>query len=125
LLDFLFATLAGILAGMAGSLGLGGGGVLLLYLTIFAGVPQIKAQGVNLIFFIPCAVIAVIKHLKSGLIEKKLVLEFALIGLLGAVGGFLAANLMGGELLQKIFGGFLILIGITAFKKKKPEAKKG
>ena len=47
----------GFLAGFAGGLGVGGGGILLLYLTAFAGVEQLSAQGINLLFFLPPSVL--------------------------------------------------------------------
>ena len=39
--------LAAFFSGLAGSLGLGGGGVLVLYLVFALGMPQLKAQGIN------------------------------------------------------------------------------
>lgn len=54
--------LAAFFSGLAGSLGLGGGGVLVLYLVLALGMPQLKAQGINLLFFIPCAVLSSIVY---------------------------------------------------------------
>ena len=39
--------LAAFFSGLAGSLGLGGGGVLVLYLVLALGMPQLKAQGIS------------------------------------------------------------------------------
>ena len=49
------ALAAGFAAGALGAMGLGGGSVLILYLTLCAGLPQLQAQGINLTFFLPCA----------------------------------------------------------------------
>ena len=54
------ALLAGLLSGIIGGMGLGGGVVLIIYLTVFLDTPQLKAQGINLLFFIPIAITAVI-----------------------------------------------------------------
>ena len=54
--------IAGILSGTAGALGIGGGGVLILYLVLLADVEQVRAQGINLLFFLPCGIIAIIIH---------------------------------------------------------------
>ena len=54
------ALLAGLASGFIGSLGLGGGAVLIIYLNLFTDTPQLKAQGINLIFFVPIALAAVI-----------------------------------------------------------------
>ena len=44
--------IAGFLSGLIGSMGFGGGGVLIIYLVVFANIPQLQAQGINLIFFV-------------------------------------------------------------------------
>ena len=44
--------IAGLFSAVAGALGLGGGGVLVLYLTLGMHVPQLRAQGINLLFFL-------------------------------------------------------------------------
>ena len=45
--------IAGLFSAVAGALGLGGGGVLVLYLTLGMHMPQLRAQGINLLFFCP------------------------------------------------------------------------
>ena len=57
---------AGILSGMLGAMGLGGGGVLIIYLTLFANLQQQTAQGINLLLFLPCAAISVILYHRKG-----------------------------------------------------------
>ena len=64
-MSIVFACIAGFISGTAGALGLGGGGILVIYLTVFAGVEQFQAQGINLLFFIPSAAIAVFLHWKK------------------------------------------------------------
>ena len=54
------ALLAGLFSGMLGSMGLGGGAVLIVYLSLFTEMGQLKSQGINLLFFVPIALIAVI-----------------------------------------------------------------
>ena len=44
--------IAGLLSGIIGAMGLGGGAVLLIYLSLIKGTDQLKAQGINLLFFI-------------------------------------------------------------------------
>ena len=64
-------VLAAFFSGLAGSLGLGGGGVLVLYLVLALGMPQLKAQGINLLFFIPCAALSSIVYSFKKLIDWK------------------------------------------------------
>ncbi len=115
--------IVGLLSGIAASMGLGGGFVLLIYLSVFTEINQATAQGVNILFFLPIALISVIIHLKNKLIDIKMVLRYSLAGLIGAVAGsFLSAYLDTG-ILRKLFGVFLIIIGIKEFfsKKKQPQ----
>ena len=50
----------GLLSGVAASMGFGGGFVLIIYLTVFLNIDQITAQGVNLLFFLPVALVSII-----------------------------------------------------------------
>ena len=113
------ALLAGLLSGISGSMGLGGGTVLIIYLTVFKKVPQLKSQGINLIFFIPCAILAVIIYIKQKLIDIKAVIKIALFGVLGALLGILLTHFMSAYTISKIFGGLLILLGVKEFFKRK------
>ena len=45
------ALLAGLFSGIIGGMGLGGGAVLIIYLTVFKNTEQLRAQGINLLFF--------------------------------------------------------------------------
>ena len=106
------ALLAGLFSGVIGGMGLGGGAVLIIYLTVFKNVEQLKAQGINLLFFIPIASLAVIIYSIKKQIKWKITLPFAIGGSLGAVFGFYLSNFIGGNFTAKLFGGFLILLGI-------------
>ena len=106
------ALLAGLFSGIIGGMGLGGGAVLIIYLTVFKNMEQLKAQGINLLFFIPCATLAVIIYTFKKQIKWKVTLPLALGGMLGAVGGYFLTDFIGGNFTAKLFGGFLILLGI-------------
>lgn len=106
------ALLAGLFSGIIGAMGLGGGAVLIIYLSVFTDMPQLKSQGINLLFFIPIAIAAVAVYGFKKQIKWKLVLKIAAWGLAGTAGGLLFTDLLGGDITAKIFGGMLILIGI-------------
>ncbi len=117
--------IAGFLSGLIGGMGLGGGGVLIIYLTVFAGVEQLRAQGINLLFFVPVAVASVIVYAFKKQIQYKTVLFTAAGGVLGAVSGCLLSSYIGGELLSKFFGGALVVFGLyTLFSKQKDNKNK-
>ncbi len=122
-MNSIITFLAGFLSGMFGAMGLGGGGVLLIYLTLFAGMEQLQAQGVNLLFFIPIGTVATIIYAIRKQIKWKTVLIFACLGIAGSAGGTYISSLLGGTLLSKLFGGALILTGIWQLfsrQKEKP-----
>lgn len=114
------ALLAGLMSGIIGGMGFGGGAVLIIYLTVFKDMEQLKAQGINLLFFIPIATIAVIIYAFKKQIKWRVTIPLALGGILGAVGGFFLTDFIGGNLTSKLFGGFLVLLGIKElfFKSK-------
>ena len=112
------ALLAGLFSGMLGSMGLGGGGILILYLALFTATPQLTAQGINLLFFIPIGLLSVIIYSVKKQIKWKIALKIALFGCLGAVAGFYLAKLLGGGITAKIFGVILIVRCIFEIFKK-------
>ena len=117
--DIIFSCIAAFFAGCACSMGIGGGSVMLLYLTLIERTEQIKAQGVNLLFFIPCALAALCIHIKNKLIDKKLALKLTLSGVLGVIAGTSLAGVLGGGVLQKLFGVILLIIGVKELFVKK------
>lgn len=113
------ALLAGLFAGIIGGMGLGGGAVLIIYLSLFTSAEQLTAQGVNLLFFIPTGLTAVIIYSIKKQIKWKITIKIALWGLLGTSAGLLLTDLLGGKITSKVFGGMLIIIGITEIFGKK------
>lgn len=114
------ALLAGLFSGIIGSMGLGGGAVLIIYLSLFTETEQLRSQGINLLFFIPIAIIAVIIYAVKKQIQWKVTLKISLFGMLGTLAGWFFAGFLGGDITAKIFGGMLVIIGITEiFGKKK------
>lgn len=116
-------SIIGFLAAVIGSMGLGGGGVLLMYLSAFTDTDQLKAQGINLVFFIPIAVISVIINLKNRLIDKKAAVICALSSVATAILGAYLSLQVDKELLRKILAVFLLILGvrelISSFKNNK------
>ena len=116
--DWIIAALAGAATGVLSGFGVGGGSLLLIYMTSFAGVPQTLAQGVNLLYFLPAAATALPAHLKNGYVEKKALLPAIAAGLVCSALAAWAATALDVEVLRKCFGGFLILIGLRELFQK-------
>lgn len=108
----LINSLVGFLAGVIGALGLGGGGVLVMFLAAFLNMGQLKAQGVNLLFFIPVGIFALILHSRKKLVEWKTALPAIGFGLIGAAVGCYLARFLGADIIRKIFGGMLLVLGV-------------
>ena len=106
--------IAGFLSGLIGSMGFGGGGVLIIYLVIFMNVPQLKAQGINLIFFVPCAILATVIYTIKKQIDYKKILPVIVGGIIGAIISSFLLKSINTDYLSKVFAIFLIIMGISS-----------
>ena len=111
-MSWVVVGLVSFLSGLIGSLGMGGGAVLLLYLRVFAGYEQMAAQGINLLFFWPIGLFALVFHAIHKLVDWKTALVCILAGLPGALLGVWIAGMIGGAWLSKGFGVLLLVIGV-------------
>lgn len=112
MMELMIQAVAGFASALLGALGMGGGGVLLIYLTAVAQMTQTKAQGINLIFFVPVAITALILHSKNHLVHYKLAAVGVLTGAAGVFAGFAVAQQLGDRLLSKVFAVFLLVLGM-------------
>ena len=110
-MEQLLPVLAGALTGILSGFGVGGGTLLLIYMTSFAGVPQNLAQGINLLYFLPAGLMALPAHLKNGYVVKPVLLPAIGAGLALAALAAWAATALDVEVLRKCFGAFLIIVG--------------
>ena len=108
----LIAGLVGLVCGIFSGLGIGGGTLLMVWMTAVMGIEQRAAQGINLLYFLPTAACALFFHIKNRLIRWRVVLPAILTGCVFAAGAAFLATVMDTELLRKLFGGFLILVGL-------------
>ena len=109
--EWLLPLAVGAATGVLSGFGVGGGTLLLVYMTVFAGLDQHLAQGINLLYFLPAGLMALPAHLRNGYIEKRALVPAIGTGLLCAGGAAWAATAMEVELLRKLFGGFLMAVG--------------
>lgn len=114
ILMFAIGLISGIISGM----GIGGGTILIPALSIFFDMPQKAAQSINLIYFIPTAAAALLLHSKNKRIETKVLWKIILFGFVGAFIGASLAGFMTNNLLKKLFGCFLLIMGISEIFKK-------
>ena len=114
--------IAGLFSGILSGMGIGGGTILIPALTLFLKIGQHTAQGVNLLYFIPTAAVALFIHRKNNQLVFQVAIPVILFGILGAVGGSFLALKLKSEILRKLFGFFLFLMGAyevyKGFRKK-------
>ena len=120
-----FPALVGAAAGILSGLGVGGGTLLLIYLTAFADMDQTAAQGINLLYFLPAAATALPSHGKNGYIQWRVALPAIATGLLCSAAGAWLATAIDTELLRKCFGVFLLYIGATELFRKPKKSSEG
>lgn len=108
----LWDALAGLVTGVLSGFGLGGGTLLMLYMTWPGGLSQHAAQGINLLFFLPCAAGALVTHIRKGQVEMGAAVPAILGGLPLAALAAWAATALDGGLLRKAFGVVIIAVGL-------------
>lgn len=124
-MNWFLSVLAGATTGVLSGFGVGGGTLLLIYLTAFAGMEQPLAQGINLLYFLPAAATALPSHIKNGYIDRKTAIPAMIAGLICSAAAAWVATALDVELLRKCFGIFLLYIGITELFRKAPNKTGG
>ena len=122
--------LIGIISGIVTGMGMGGGSILILFLTLFMGVNQHTAQAANLIFFIPTSISAIYVYFKNKNVDTRVGVKLLYSVILGAIFGAYLTKFLESQSLKKYFGMFILLVGIidiiiTIKNKIKENKKKG
>lgn len=109
----LWYVVAGIAGGLIGGMGMGGGTLLIPILTLLLSVGQLEAQAINLIVFIPMAIVTLFIHVKNKLVDfKKLLFSLPLAIALAVVGAILVKKI-DESILRTTFGAFMLIVGIV------------
>lgn len=125
-MTWFFSMLAGFCTGILSGFGIGGGTLLILWLTLVSGFDQFRAGGLNLVYFVCCALPALWGHVKNGLVEKRAVLWAALAGIPSCILASMLASRLDVTLLRRAFGVLLLFLGTKELfsKTKKKEKSK-
>lgn len=124
MLNHPFISIAvGVLLGFLTGLGTGGGSLLILWLTAVLHMDPAMARTINLMFFLPCALIATILRLKKGSVPIKKVILPALVGCGAAAIFSMISQKIDTAQLKKLFGVLLIFTGIREllYRERKPK----
>ncbi len=119
MVTWVIAASVGLATGIISGFGVGGGSLLILYLTAVAGIDQYTAGGINLLYFLCCAPAALISHIRHRRVEWQAVLWCSLAGAItSAVAAYFAAGI-NTDWLRRLFGVVLLYIGIRELFAKK------
>lgn len=105
------SVLVGTLLGVLSGLGTGGGSLLILWLTLVQNMPQAEARAINLLFFIPSALIACVFRWKQGRLDIQKVLPAIIAGSTSAALFAWFGNQWNTDVLKKVFGVLLLITG--------------
>ena len=118
-----FTLICAFLIAILSGLGVGGGGLFVIYLVLFTSIPQLQIQGINLAFFLFASTSSIIVHLTKRKIFWSAVAIMSVSGTIGTLFGSLISIRTDESILRKIFGAMLIISGIlslkSAFSKKR------
>ena len=103
--------IVGTALGFLTGLGIGGGSLLILWLTMVLNADPITARSINLLFFIPSAVIACIFRLKQGSLNLRPILPAIIAGCIAAGLFSWISTILDVEILKKGFGIVLLAAG--------------
>jgi uncharacterized membrane protein YfcA len=104
-----FGVVTGIAAGI---LGVGGGILMVPFLTLVAGMPQHAAEATSLLVVLPTAMVASLVLQRRGVGDLGVALRFGVVGAVGAAAGALLALALPGSSLRVVFALFLMLVGL-------------
>ncbi len=111
----------GILAGILGGLGLGGGTLLIPMLSLVTEHNHFTLQLYNLLFFFPTSIVSLYFHNKNGFVNKEVAKSIIFIAFVGAFIGSRFALKVDDEVLRKLFGAFVLVIGFHQLYNLKKE----
>ncbi len=108
-MNWFLSSIIAFASAIIASMGIGGGAVLLLFLTVFSDIPLATAQGTNLLFFLPVGAVALLFHKKSGLLQVKRGCLRPVGGLPGVFLGVWIASRLESTILSKLFALFCFI----------------
>ena len=109
--SFPIALLVGTTLGFLAGLGVGGGSLLILWLTLILGAEQSIARSINLLFFLPTAAIATLFRLKQGTLNLRKVFPGIIAGCISAAASSIFSERVTLDRLQDMFGILLLITG--------------
>ncbi|MBR2048896.1 MAG: sulfite exporter TauE/SafE family protein [Oscillospiraceae bacterium] len=111
-----FSALAGCVLGFLSGLGVGGGSLLMLWLTLVVGTDPAQARLMNLMFFLPCALCASLFRFRKARPDLALTGTAMAGGLAGAFLGAYLHTRLDLELARKALGVLFLVCGVRELR---------
>ena len=105
-----------ITGGAAGLLGVGGGTLMVPFLTLAVGMSQHAAEATSLLVVLPTAIVASLVLQRRGVGDLGVGLRIGLLGAGGGVLGALLALMLPGHVLRIVFACFLALVAVRLIR---------
>ena len=102
----------GFISGNFTGLGMGGGTILILLLSLFMQLDQHVAQATNLIFFIPTSIASILTNIQQKNIDFKLAKTILIFGIIGTIIGAIISQKISSNVLKKNFAIFILIIAL-------------
>ena len=114
--------IVGSLLGFLSGLGIGGGSLLILWLTLVLDLDPQTARAINLLFFLPSALIACIFRRRQGQLEIKPLIPAIAAGCISAAVFSWVSSNVDTQMLKKGFGILLLIAGARElfYRPRKP-----
>ena len=112
MVNFLFSTIIASIFGMLAGMGIGGGSLLLLWLTKIITIPIEQSRLITLLFYLPTAIISTLFNCKHHTLRIKTILPVIIAGCIAAITMSILSKNWNLALMNKLLGGLLIGIGI-------------
>ena len=118
--EIITVLLIGLAAGLiSGSMGVGGGIIMVPALVFLLGFTQHEAQGTSLaLLTVPAVLPSVYNYYKNGYVNIKVALLLLAAFVVGGYLGSLACVHLSGTVLKKIFAGLMLVMAIKLFLDK-------
>ena len=107
----IFDVIASFVIALLSGMGVGSAGLLVVWLTATASVPQLTAQGLNLYFFLFSAGASLVVHIQKRQIFWSVALLMIVSGCVGTLVGSVLSARLDPDILRRAFGGMLVFCG--------------
>lgn len=121
--SFPVLLIVGTILGFLSGLGIGGGSLLIIWLTVVLNTDPLTARSINLLFFIPSALVACYFRIRRGDLDLKTLFPAIIAGCIAAAVFSWISTIVDTEILRKLFGTILLAAGVREILYRERKAR--